>query len=221
MTLSPIKPSQNNNTHNSEYLKQIPLFRLKTTIQKPLFRKVPETFDVIYADPPWDYDQRTFLNKKANNTGSASDHYPTMTLQQLCCMNVRKLRAKNSIMYMWTTGPQLQASIQLMIAWGYTYKTVAFVWDKIRLNPGYYSMSQTEFVIVGTHGAIPKPRGRRNVRQFLQSKRTRHSQKPHEIRRRIEIMHPEQTKLEMFARDTSSGWFSHGNQCQGSVQLPL
>ena len=188
---------------------------------KPSPTKRPDTFDVIYTDPPWCYDGRTFLNKKANETGSASDHYPTMTLKQMMLMNVKKLRSKKSIMYMWTTGPQLDISIQLMKAWGYKYKPMAFVWNKLRVNPGYYTMSQCEYVIVGTYGAIPQPRGLRNIRQLVESRRTVHSRKPHEVRRRIELMHPEQSRLEMFARTSFPGWFTHGNQCEQSVQIDL
>ena len=168
-----------------------------------------------------DYDGRAFLNNKLHETGCATDHYPTMTLNELAELNVKKLRSKQCIHYMWTTGPQLDISIKLIEAWGFKYKTIAFVWDKVITNPGYYTMSQTELVIVGTHGAIPKPRGLRNVRQFYSRQRTKHSAKPHEFRKRIELMHPQQSKLEMFAREASDGWFLWGNQAPGTLTLSL
>ena len=217
MKLSLNHASKIKHTPNSLSPKQIPL-----SLPLPIMPKTtPKTFDVIYTDPPWDYNGRSFRGKKANDTGAASDHYPTMTLLEMMNMNVKQIRSKNSIMYMWTTGPQLDASIQLMKAWGYKYKTMAFVWNKRRTNPGYYTMSQCEFVIVGTYGAIPKPRGKRNIRQFLEHTRGKHSAKPCEIRRRIEMMHPTQTKLEMFARDNAPGWFAWGNQTPNPAKIML
>ena len=75
-----------------------------------------------------------------------------------------------------------------MKAWGFEYKTVAFAWDKVNPNPGYYTLSQVELCLVGKRGMIPKPRGARNVRQFVSEKKTRHSGKPEEVRKRIEQM---------------------------------
>ena len=182
----------------------------------------PDKYEVIYADPPWDYHDRTFLNGKANDTGAASDHYPTMSPEELMDMRVNKFAAKNSILYMWTTGPQLLISMDVMQAWGFRYKTIAFVWSKILVNPGYYTMSSCELCIVGTKGTIPKPRGTRNERQFYEKKRTKHSSKPDHFRQCIERMHPKQTKLEMFARNTGprGGWYVWGNEAPNGVHLP-
>ena len=182
----------------------------------------PSTFDLIYADPPWDYDGRTFLDDKANDTGAASDHYPTMKPQQLIDMGkgIKQITKENAICFMWTTGPQMQISIDVLNAWGFQYKTVAFTWEKCRTNPGYYTMSSTEFVIVGTKNTIPKPRGRRNIKQFLMKKRQRHSAKPHAIRERIHKMFPKQTKLELFSRHAHDGWYAWGNQSPECIYLP-
>jgi N6-adenosine-specific RNA methylase IME4 len=83
---------------------------------------------------------------------------------------------------------------------------------KGQVNPGAYTMTQCEYVLVGTHRRIPKPRGARNVRQFLQSARTKHSAKPHVIRDRIHKMFPNQKKIELFARDSMPGWLAWGNE---------
>tara|TARA_Y100001938_G_C8017724_1_gene393516 strand:- start:183 stop:863 length:681 start_codon:yes stop_codon:yes gene_type:complete len=182
----------------------------------------PQLFDVILSDPPWCYDGRTFLNKVAHETGAASDHYPTMTPEELKEMSIQHLCAENCIHYMWTTGPQLDISIQVLQAWGFKFKTVAFVWDKQVTNPGYYTMSSVEYCIVGTKGAIPKPRGSRNERQFLSRRRTRHSAKPKEFIERISRMHPEQTKLEIFSRKAHTDWFCWGHDAYGpgAVTIP-
>ena len=67
-------------------------------------------------------------------------------------------------------------------------------------------MSECEICIIGKKGNIPKPRGKRNVRQYVQEKRTEHSTKPHEVRKRIVDMFPTQNKIELFARQSVDGW---------------
>jgi N6-adenosine-specific RNA methylase IME4 len=177
------------------------------------------SYEVLYADPPWDYAGRTQQNGSAPS-GGAADHYPTMTLADLKALKVSGITAKNAALFLWTSSPHLPQAIELMEAWGFTYKTVAFCWDKQKVNPGYYTMSQVELVLVGTKGLIPKPRGSRNERQFLSEKRTEHSKKPDEIRNRISDMFPDQKKIELFARARTEGWDVFGNQVEGSITLP-
>ena len=80
-------------------------------------------------------------------------------------------------------------------------------------------MSQVEICIVGKKGRIPKPRGLRNIRQFLSKMRGKHSEKPTEVRERIEKMFPVQSKIELFARTRHVGWDSWGNEVECDVQL--
>lgn len=174
----------------------------------------PGPFDILYVDPPWDYDNRVQKGgSDAAYDSGAEAYYPTLTYPELAAMApaVKAVYAKDALCYMWTTGPQMHVAIALLYDWGFDYRTVAFVWDKQRVNPGYYTMSQCEYVLVGTKGRIPTPRGARNARQFLSEARTEHSRKPAEIRARIEAMHPEQNKLEMFARGRYPGWTVWGN----------
>ena len=80
-------------------------------------------------------------------------------------------------------------------------------------------MSQCELCLIGKKGKIPSPRGARNIRQFVSEERQSHSSKPNEVRNRIELMFPTQTKLEMFARSTTDGWDVFGNEVEGSISL--
>ena len=182
----------------------------------------PQSFEVLYCDPPWDYDGRTFLNGQAHETGSASDHYPTMKPDELMEMNVQHITSKNAIMYMWTTGPQLDISINVLKAWGFRYKTIAFVWNKAITNPGAYTMSSCEICIVGTKGSIPKPRGTRNELQYLCQQRTKHSSKPKRFIERITRMHPEQNRIELFSRRAHKEWYCWGHDARGigTVVIP-
>lgn len=168
-------------------------------------------YDIIYADPPWDYKgQNQFLGDK--KTSEVLDHYPTLTLKELKQLDVPALCQKDCLLFLWSSSPHLDQAIELMVeGWGFDYKTIGFVWDKQKVNPGFYTLSQVEVCLVGKRGRIPQPRGARNVRQFLSSPRGEHSAKPHEVRRRIEEMFPTQQKLELFARSAPAGWDVFGN----------
>ena len=167
-----------------------------------------ERFGVIYADPPWDYKgQLQHAGPGSGDSGGAARHYPTVRLDDLMRLDVANIAATDSLLFMWATSPHLDQAIELGKAWGFAWATVAFVWDKQRVNPGFYTMSQCELCLVFKRGRIPTPRGARNVRQLVSERRAEHSRKPLEVRRRIEAMFPEQRKIELFARDAAApGW---------------
>ena len=106
-----------------------------------------------------------------------------------------------------------------MKSWQFKWATVGFVWDKQKVNPGFYTMSQCELCLIGKRGKIPSPRGARNVRQLVSIERGAHSAKPEEVRNRIELMFPSQSKLELFARNTANNWDCFGNEVQSNVQM--
>jgi N6-adenosine-specific RNA methylase IME4 len=176
-------------------------------------------YGILYADPPWDYKGQTqFMGD--NPTSSAERHYPTMTLAELKTLDVGAVCADDALLFLWSSSPHLPQALDLLSAWGFAYATVAFVWDKQRANPGYYTLSQCELCVVGKRGRIPQPRGARNVRQFLSEMRGEHSAKPAEVRRRIEAMFPTQRKLELFARTAADGWDCWGNEVTSTVTIP-
>ena len=167
-------------------------------------------YDIIYMDPPWQYNFGTGMSSGSK----IENHYPTMSDEELFDLDVEQFANDDSLLYMWTTSTHMKLAIQLGEHWGFDYKVVAFVWDKVRPVVGFYTMGQAEFVLCfkKKKGRIPKPRGHRGARQMLVENKREHSRKPDEIRRRIEEMHPTQTKLEMFARISMSGWDVWGNE---------
>jgi len=169
---------------------------------------VDQRFGIIYADPPWDYKgQLQHAGPGSGDSGGAVRHYPTVKLDDLKRLDVAGIAAADSLLFMWATSPHLDQAIALGKTWGFAWATVAFVWDKQRVNPGFYTMSQCELCLVFKRGKIPMPRGARNVRQLVSEPRAEHSRKPIEVRRRIEAMFPEQRKIELFARDQAApGW---------------
>ena len=168
-------------------------------------------YAVIYADPPWDYKgQLQHAGAGNNDTGGAVRHFPTVTTADLKHLPILEIADDNCLLFLWATSPHLDQAIDLGKAWGFDWATVAFVWDKQRVNPGYYTMSQCELCLVFKRGRIPTPRGARNVRQLVSELRSRHSAKPEEVRHRIEDMFPTQRKIELFARVPADGWTSWG-----------
>jgi N6-adenosine-specific RNA methylase IME4 len=111
---------------------------------------------------------------------------------------------------MWATNPHLEQAIKLGTSWGFQYKTVAFIWNKMVHNPGQYTMSYCELCLVFKRGKIPQPRGARNVKQLVEAPRGSHSEKPLKVLENIELMFPTQSHIELFSRRRREGWVSWG-----------
>lgn len=196
--------------------------RVKANPLEEVYPRLPDKkYQVIYADPPWDYGGKMQYDKtviKGENEGfkkriflsSAEFKYPTVKLNDLKKLDVASISADDCILFMWTTGPQMANSIELGEAWGFEYKTIAFVWDKMVHNPGRYTLSQTEFVLAFKKGKFPQPRGARNIRQMVAVHRGAHSVKPMEVIEGITKMFPKQEKIELFARNSYAGWDNWG-----------
>ena len=186
------------------------------------FPQLPnKKFDVIYADPPWNYNGKMQFDNSLVKTkninyknnifiSSACFKYPTMKLKDLLEIPIKNISQNNCILFMWSTSPHMKQAIQLGEYWGFEYKTVAFVWNKMNHNPGQYTLSYCELCLLFKRGKIPLPRGARNIKQLINTPRKKHSLKPQEVRVGIEKMFPEQSKIELFARQEYKNWESWG-----------
>ena len=177
-------------------------------------------YQVIYSDPPWDYKgQKQHTGKKGKPSGGAESHYRTLSLKQLKRLDINSIADMDCILFMWATSPHLDQAIELLKEWGFKWATIGFVWNKCRVNPGFYTMSQCEICLIGKKGKIPQPRGARNIRQLVNWPREKHSKKPDEVRNRIEKMFPTQRKIELFARNKNDGWDIWGNELINDVEI--
>jgi len=197
----------------------------RRTKQNPLPHLYPDLpakkFDIIYADPPWDYGGKLQFDKSSKSAenidfarnifiSSAVFKYPTLKLNELVQIPIHQIANDDCLLFMWTTSPHLVHAIELGNAWGFEYRTVAFVWDKMVHNPGKYTLSNCELCLVFKHGRIPTPRGARNIQQLVREPRGKHSEKPLAVMQNIEKMFPTQTRIELFARKQFKGWASWG-----------
>lgn len=187
-----------------------------------------ERFQVIYADPPWWYNQRLNGNTRF---GRGAGYYRLMPTPDICAMPISALAAEDAILFMWATCPLLPDALQVITAWGFTYKTVAFTWIKLnqesmtpRFGTGYYSKSNAELCLLATRGKILKP-ATNTVSSVVMSPLGEHSRKPDTVRHRIELMYPDARRVELFARAVNSifpvfeGWSTWGNEIQSDITL--
>ena len=192
--------------------------KTKVNILKDLYPPLPEKrFSIIYADPPWHYNGKLQYDSSATINGNkgwkkdifisgAAFEYPTIKTCEMKTLDVCSIVEDDSLLFMWTTNPHLAQAIELGKAWGFDYKTVAFVWNKMNHNPGQYTLSYCELCLLFKRGKIPKPRGARNIKQLLNIPRTIHSSKPNEVADNIVKMFPTQKRIELFARRKRKKW---------------
>ena len=187
-----------------------------------------QRYGAIYADPPW-----YFRNYSAKGTGRAAiAHYDVMDLDALKAMPVSDMAAKDCALFMWATDPMLPQALELMAAWGFAFKTVAFNWVKLKKGAdakrvkddpfftglGYWTRANPELCLLGTRGK-PKRRSKA-VRRLVVSERREHSRKPDEIYDRIELL-VDGPYLELFARESRGRWDAIGDQVNDPVSRYL
>lgn len=182
-------------------------------------------FACILADPPWSF--RTFSGETGTPHRSAEDHYDTMPLEALMALPVQAVAAKDCVLLMWIVDSHVDAALALGAAWGFSIKTIGFIWLKERMldagridmftgdvpephmSMGYWTRKQAETCLLFTRGS--PSRISKGVRQVIVAPRREHSRKPDEQYARIEALCAG-PRLEMFARSQRPGWQVWGNQ---------
>lgn len=195
--------------------------RVRRSAQAALAAK---EYSIIYADPPWSYDD------KAKNRGGAERHYKTTGDTDLADMRIPA--ADDAVLFMWATFPKIHDAIALMDAWGFEYKTAAFLWVKANKKAtdspfwgmGNWTRANAEVCLLGVRG---KPqRQSKGVHQLIVEPEIitdpvmQHSRKPACVRDKIVELMGDVPRLEMFARETTSGWDVFGDEAPGSIVLP-
>jgi N6-adenosine-specific RNA methylase IME4 len=173
-------------------------------------------FGCILADPPWAF--KTYSGQRQTphrDHRGAGDHYGVSETSDLCLLPVGDVAAKDAALFMWVVDSHLPDALSLAKAWGFEFKTCAFVWVKSRdgYDPvpgmGYWTRKQTEQCWLFTRGK-PKRLGK-GVMQIIHCPRGAHSAKPDRQYERIEAL-VGGPYLEMFARSQRLGWTAWGNE---------
>jgi len=176
-------------------------------------------YQIIYADPPWSYN-----DKMSGHSFSLDHEYVTQSKNWIANLNVRGgVADSDCVLFLWAVSPLLPEAFEVMKAWGFKYKTVAFCWSKETKNGkkvsnlGRWTMGNVELCLLGVKGK-PK-RQTRNVKQLVIAERTKHSKKPDEVRKRIVELMGDLPRIELFAREKVEGWDVWGNEVESDIKL--
>lgn len=175
-------------------------------------------YDIILADPPWRFESWT-----AAGTGrSAEQHYPTMHYDELAKLHIP--RQVNQALFLWAVWPMLSEALDLIGAWGFSYRTIAWVWIKAKSSGfgfhtglGYYTRANTEPCLLAVRGKMPV--ARHDIQALIYAPVKEHSRKPADQYRKIEALYPDCSYLELFARQKRDGWDAWGNEVESDIHL--
>lgn len=169
------------------------------------------TYDIVYADPPW------FYYGSQIKDAAAAKHYPLMHQHELAALSIRSIMNKRAALFLWCTGPRLNFAIELIKDWDLHYRGVAYVWVKTNRRgevirgqgvPPTFTKPTTEFILAATTMPTGRPFPLLDLGQgqVVMEPRAEHSRKPAVFRRLIEELCGDRSRIELFARQSSSGW---------------
>lgn len=185
-------------------------------VAKLLQDELQGQFGTVLADPPWRFQNRT---GKMAPEHRRLRRYETMSIEEICALPVGQFAEPRAHLYLWTPNTLLQWGLDVMAAWGFTYKA-NLVWYKVRCDGGpdgrgvgFYFRNVTELVLFGVRGNLrTRPAGRRQV-NLLATRKREHSRKPDELYELIEACSPPRY-LELFARHARRRWTQWGDELE-------
>ena len=169
-------------------------------------------YQIIYADPPWKYNDSMGDD---STYGAATSQYDCMDVAELLELPIGNVSMENSVLFCWATAPMLQEAMEVLRGWGFKYKT-HFVWDKKRGFVGHYSDVRHELLIIATKGSCT-PKNNDRQPSVIAEEKQEHSRKPDLFYGLIEGMY-DGPYLELFGRRNRDGWTVWGNEVAGGLQ---
>ena len=162
-------------------------------------------YRTVLADPPWRY-------ANIASRGAAENHYPTMTVDEICREPIPLLVEDRAHLHLWATNSLLEEAFCVIRAWGFEYKS-CLVWTKPRIGLGNYWRVSHEFLLFGIRGRLHFRRN--DVPSWVMAPRAKHSRKPFRFRQLIELVSPG-PYLELYGREEqpNTGWTVYGNQVE-------
>jgi N6-adenosine-specific RNA methylase IME4 len=157
-------------------------------------------------------------------SGVAENHYPTMRTGDICALPVAEIAAADCALFLWATFPMLPEALRVISAWGFTYKTVSFLWIKTNKRAGtwfygmgFWTRSNAEICLLATRGR-PERRSK-NIHQLIISPVEGHSKKPDIVRDKILALMGDIPRIELFARQRAPGWDAWGDEITSDIDL--
>ena len=175
-----------------------------------IIEKTDKKYRIVYADPPWKYNEVNHQTQGNFQSKTLGDHYPSLSISELCELPIKDLTEKNAVMFFWVTSPLLEECFPVIKAWGFKYKT-SMVWDKVKHNVGNYVSVRHELLLICTKGSCT-PDVKKLDDSVYSEERTEHSKKPKYFRDLIDKIYTEGNRIELFARDENPGWDKWGNE---------
>lgn len=186
-------------------------------------------YQIIYADPPWDFGDRLRSSKKLDNGKmhfrGLDSHYKTMKTPEICALPIKDITDDDAVLFIWTTDAHLPDALKVIESWGFKYKTIGFIWNK-KTNKGNqvcfmgkWTMKGSEICLLATKGKPHSLIKSHKVRQLVEAERGIHSRKPDEVRKRIVELLGELPRVELFCRTPKKGWDIWGNEVHSDILL--
>ncbi len=197
------------------------MYTLDETIESLAEFTGGKKYRTIYADPPWQFQNRT---GKVAPEHRRLTRYATMQLSDIKALPVAELADTKSHLYLWVPNALLPEGLEVMKAWGFEYKT-NIIWEKVRHDGkpdgrgvGFYFRNVTEILLFGIRGDKNRTLGpARSQVNLIRTMKREHSRKPDEIIPLIEACSPG-PYLELFARGSRQGWDMWGDQAEESYE---
>lgn len=180
-------------------------------------------YNTIYADPPWQFQNRT---GKVAPEHKRLNRYGTMKLEEIKALPVADFADEKAQLYLWVPNALLPDGLAVMDAWGFEYKG-NIVWEKVRKDGfpdgrgvGFYFRNVTELLLFGIKKKSAPNRTLAPARSqvnLIRAMKREHSRKPDEFVPMIEAcsLGP---RIELFARGDRAGWDMWGNQADESYE---
>lgn len=193
-------------------------------------------YEIIYADPPWEY--KVWNEDKKLAHGVAKRHYQTMNIKDICRLPIKFIANDNCKLFLWMTPPCLSEALQVIKAWGFEYRTIAFAWVKINKRQsleqssflpvnsiddsfgiGHWTASNIELCLGALRPGGVLNRQSKSVRQIVLAPGREHSRKPDEVRDRIVELLGDLPRIELFAREKAGKWDAWGDEVESDIDL--
>jgi N6-adenosine-specific RNA methylase IME4 len=182
---------------------------------------VSALYDIILADCPWPY------YGDPNKDAAAGKHYALLSLGEIAAIPVASMASPSAALFMWATCPRLPDALETMKAWGWYFRSVAFIWVKTRRDGAIihgqgvqptFTKPTTELLLAGTRKKTGRafPLLDHAMGQVVLAPRGAHSAKPPIFREKIVQLLGDRPRLELFAREHTAGWDAHGLDLDGT-----